>query len=200
MDINPGEKTVKRMVVLGCTFLGTMVALALAARSDIEGSAEVVVVDDLLAIPEDRVEVITVEPSHEYVWVPGYWERDPGKWTWAKGRWEIPPDRQVRGADGHWRYDMAKWRWMRGHWKVASLGYIVDEFIAVPVGLDEVRPQRPSRRHHWVSGYWEWDGYRFWKPGYWTLKPHPHAEWVPGHWDAYGLTGWRWITGHWNVR
>src|SRR5258708_39915275 len=49
---------------------------------------EVVVVHD--APPPERVEVITVAPSPEHVWIRGYWAWRGG-WVWMPGHWERPP-------------------------------------------------------------------------------------------------------------
>ena len=72
--------------------------------------------------------------------------------------------------------------------------------IDVPYAIHEVRPQKPSEKHHWVAGHWDWDGGWLWIPGYYAQKPHPNATWVPGHWEPYGVDGgfW-WIGGHWRV-
>ncbi len=189
------KKTSVLMVVSVVIFLAFGASPAVYA-----GEIDDVILDDFIDIPDDELEVITVEPAWDYVWIPGSWERDPGKWTWTKGRWEKPPHKKARWVDGHWKYQESKWYWNRGYWLVASDGYIVDEFIDIPVDISETRPIRPSKKHHWVAGYWEWDGVWFWSPGYWSLKPHPKAEWVEGHWDPYGTFGWRWMAGHWNVR
>ena len=61
-----------------------------------------VVVDEFIDIPDDKLEVITVEPAWDYVWIPGSWDRDPDTWTWIKGRWEKPPHKKARWVEGHW--------------------------------------------------------------------------------------------------
>ena len=180
----------------------TMSVLMIAAVSSfaIAGLSAEVIVDEFIDIPDDKVEVITTEPGTDYVWIPGSWDRDPGKWTWIDGAWKKPPHEKSRWVDGHWKYDDAKWHWTSGQWIADSVGYIVDEIIDVPAVLVDTRPERPSKSHHWVAGYWEWDGFWVWNYGYWILKPDPKAEWVVGHWDPYGVEGWRWIAAHWNVR
>lgn len=39
--------------------------------------------------PADRVEVITVRPSHRHVWIRGHWEAVRGGWVWVSGRWVV---------------------------------------------------------------------------------------------------------------
>src|SRR5689334_19508940 len=34
-------------------------------------------------MPPLREEVITVRPSHEAVWHPGHWVREPHRWVWV---------------------------------------------------------------------------------------------------------------------
>jgi hypothetical protein len=161
-----------------------------------------VIVDEIIPTPEGEVDFITVEPSTEHVWIPGYWERDPDKWTWVKGRWEKPPLKKAHWQNGHWKWQEGKWHWVRGYWSVTpeGRGLIVDEIIEVPVALTETKPPKPSDKHRWLSGYWEWNGHWFWVPGYWTAKVKPEAEWVVGLWAKYGTKGYRWISGHWKVK
>lgn len=161
-----------------------------------------VIVDEYIDIPELEYEEILAEPSgYDDVWISGYWERDPDEWTWAPGRWEKPPHKKARWKDGHWKLQDDKWHWNRGTWAVDEYdGYFVDELVDIPATLSEDIPTRPSKKDHWVAGYWEWDGYWFWVSGYWTSKWNPKAEWVAGHWNPCGDDGWRWISGHWSVR
>ncbi len=60
-------------------------------------AAEAVIAEEPVKIPEVQEEIIEVEPSNEHVWIPGYWEREAGRWVWVKGRWEKPPHRRA-----HW--------------------------------------------------------------------------------------------------
>jgi hypothetical protein len=200
---------------------GTAVALALLLGTGVTGAAacssqssavasespkalanstpDEVVVDNLLAIPEVREEVITPEGSKEELWIPGYWERDPDEWTWIPGHWEHPPNQAAHWETGHWAWESDAWHWRRGHWVVDTNPLIVEQQIPVPELLPEVKPAPPSDKNHWVAGYWEWDGSWSWVPGRWTNKPDPKAEWVPGQWEEYRTGGWRWTSGHWKL-
>jgi hypothetical protein len=164
-------------------------------------AGERVVVTKALPVPAPQVEVITKEPSKEHVWIPGSWERDPDEWTWVAGRWEKPPEKSAHWEPGHWNWNEGEWHWDRGHWANGDVGLIVDQIIDVPALLTETKPPKPSEKHHWVAGYWEWDEHWIWIPGYWTSLPDPNATWVAGHWDEYGTHPgeWRWISGHWQV-
>ncbi len=37
--------------------------------------------------PADRVEVVTVSPGPEYVWIRGRWEMRGDDWEWIGGHW-----------------------------------------------------------------------------------------------------------------
>jgi hypothetical protein len=164
------------------------------------GLIDRVIADEPLPAPARKAEVITEEPSPEYVWVPGDWEREQDDWTWVEGHWEKPPHKNAHWQRGHWQWDKDYWRWLRGHWVTGSVGWIVDDIIEIPELLTETKPPKPGGENHWVAGYWEWNGKWTWIPGYWTSLPDPAAEWVAGHWEAYGTGGgWRWIAGHWQV-
>ncbi|MBK8964345.1 MAG: YXWGXW repeat-containing protein [Candidatus Competibacteraceae bacterium] len=41
--------------------------------------------------PPPRMEAITVAPSSQHVWVPGYWTWRDDDWAWQSGHWELRP-------------------------------------------------------------------------------------------------------------
>ena len=157
---------------------------------------------DLIPIPAPKEEVITEEPGPDYVWIPGYWERDPDTWRWVSGHWDKPPNQKARWVNGSWSWDEGRWHWVSGHWMVSYLGQglFVDKPLAVPPLLVETRPPKPSDSDHWVPGYWEWDGTWFWMPGYWTDKKDVDAKWVPAAWSDVGTLGYKWTAGHWALK
>lgn len=185
------------MSLVLCAVLCSASAFARADTDD-------VVVDQYVPVPADQVDVITeVAPSAKDVWVPGYWEREPGQWDWVKGHWDIPPSGNAYWVDGDWKWQNSKWHWEHGHWAISDTGkgWVVDEYIPVPEKLDEVIPEKPSGMNHWVAGYWDWNGHWFWVPGYWTNLPNPKAHWVDGHWQENFISGnWYWVGGHWVVK
>jgi hypothetical protein len=183
------------------TLTGLALCLALFAWAA-PAAAKDIIVDEYIEIPTLEEEIVTVRPSHEHVWIPGYWERDPGKWTWQKGHWDKPPHKAAHWQKGHWAYQDGKWNWRRGHWAAGGTRWIVDDVIDVPYAFRENRPAKPSDKNHWVAGHWDWDrGGWFWIPGYYTKKPSPDATWVPGHWEPYGVGGgYWWMGGHWRVK
>lgn len=74
-----------------------------------------------------------------------------------------------------------------------------DVFVRIgpPAPPREVITVRPSPRHAWIPGYYEWRGNRYtWVRGYWTVPPHPRAVWVPGRW-VHRHHGYVWVGGYW---
>ena len=162
---------------------------------------EKVIVEEIIPIPPDEIEVIEEMPGEDYLWVPGYWERDPGKWTWIKGRWEKPPHEKAHWRKGHWHWQHGKWHWTRGHWAVTGEhGWIVDEGIEVPAPLMEKKPAKPAGPATWVPGYWDWRGSWHWTPGYWSHKEHAELQFVPGHWQKIREGRWHWLSSHWKAK
>lgn len=63
----------------------------------------------------------------------------------------------------------------------------------------EVVIVRPSRRHVWVAGHWDWaPGARnyVWVPGVWVRPTHRHAVWVGPRWERRGHDSF-FVRGHW---
>ena len=61
----------------------------------------------------------------------------------------------------------------------------------------EVYVRRPSPRHVYVPGYYQWQRNQYvWAPGYWAVPPRPRAAWVPGYW-APRHGNYIFIQGYW---
>ena len=59
------------------------------------------------------------------------------------------------------------------------------------------KPRRPSRRHVWIGGYWDWRGHKHvWVSGRWAVPPRPGARWVTHRWDRHS-GGWVFVKGYW---
>jgi hypothetical protein len=69
------------------------------------------------APPERIVEVRTVSPGRDYVWINGYHEYRGNAYVWVPGRWDRPLDNHRRWADGQWKHDRNGWYWIPGHWR-----------------------------------------------------------------------------------
>jgi hypothetical protein len=63
----------------------------------------------------------------------------------------------------------------------------------------EVVIVRPSSRHVWVAGHWDWSPRRHeyvWIPGMWVRPHRAHAAWVGPRWERRGHESF-FIRGHW---
>ena len=80
------------------------------------------------------------------------------------------------------------------------LAYVGIRVAAAPPPLrHEVVIVRPSRRHVWVAGHWDWaPGGReyIWVPGVWVLPHRRHAVWVGPRWERRGHYSY-FVRGHW---
>ena len=66
-----------------------------------------------------------------------------------------------------------------------------------PAPRREVRSHRPSRRHVWVPGHWEWRRSKYvWVRGHWAVPPRAGSVWVAGHWSKHA-DGWVFAAGFW---
>ena len=89
------------------------------------GGGEVYVADDQPqylvvadAPPPDPVDVITVSPGPDYIWVGGFYDWDGGSYHWQRGRWQVPP-----GGAGPWvAPQWSNGRFAPGHWRNGSRG------------------------------------------------------------------------------
>lgn len=81
--------------------------------------------------------------------------------------------------------------------RFASAQDYVDVEVAPPPVRVEVIPVRPSPRHLWVHGYWNWDGNRHsWVPGHYVLV-RPGLVYVEPRWEDRGGGHWRYHRGGW---
>lgn len=64
-------------------------------------------------------EVIPRRPSHDAVWVGGYWVYNSnGRYEWAPGRWEIPPAHCRAFVPPHWARRNNGYVYMQGYWRM----------------------------------------------------------------------------------
>jgi hypothetical protein len=98
----------KRIVLTGMTALlaGCVVA---ATPGEVEVSGPP---------PAAEVEVQTVSPGPDYVWIGGSWVWGPaGRWNWEHGHWDRPPHPGAVWAPHHYEYRGGKHVFVRGRWK-----------------------------------------------------------------------------------
>lgn len=70
----------------------------------------------IAAPPPDRVEVMTVAPSPDHVWVNGHWQWAGASYAWVPGHWAARPHPHAAWVPGRWRARPRGWVWINGHW------------------------------------------------------------------------------------
>ena len=70
-----------------------------------------------VAPPVPVVEVRSVAPGPEFVWISGYHRWDGQRYLWVSGHWERRPHARARWVEGRWRHHNNGWYWIEGHWR-----------------------------------------------------------------------------------
>jgi hypothetical protein len=60
---------------------------------------------------------MTVQPSPEKTWVPGYWSWNEGKHTWVAGHWETPPTNGAVWVAPRWEQRSDGYAFIPGGWR-----------------------------------------------------------------------------------
>lgn len=68
------------------------------------------------APPSRRVEVKSVKPYANAVWISGYWKWNGRKHIWVSGHWVKSKKGKVWVA-GYWEKSRRGWHYIPGHWK-----------------------------------------------------------------------------------
>ena len=75
------------------------------------------------APPPVRHEVVVVRPSHNHVWVKGYWHHGGDAWAWRSGTWVVPPRHHAHWVVAHYYKVHGGWRYVPGHWSYEHVIY-----------------------------------------------------------------------------
>ena len=67
--------------------------------------------------PAPPVEVVSVSPGPDYVWIRGYHRWEAERYVWVPGRWERRPRVAAVWVPGEWRHHRNGWYWVEGHWR-----------------------------------------------------------------------------------
>ncbi len=67
--------------------------------------------------PAYRVEVVSVAPGPEFVWIGGYWTWGGAEYGWVPGHWARRPYPRAAWVPGRWRGAHRGWYWSPGHWR-----------------------------------------------------------------------------------
>src|SRR5437764_2441180 len=58
-----------------------------------------------VAPPPPRAEVYGYAPGPGYVWAPGYWAWDGGRYHWRSGSWVRRPHARANWVPGRWEHN-----------------------------------------------------------------------------------------------
>jgi len=92
----------------------TLAAFLIFAGSTISFGARIII---RTKPPKARVEVRTVSPGPNYVWISGHWTWKNSSYVWASGHWTPKPSPKAVWVKGHWKKRHGNWIWVPGHWK-----------------------------------------------------------------------------------
>jgi YXWGXW repeat-containing protein len=67
--------------------------------------------------PVERVEVVSVRPSEESVWIGGHWYGRGNSYVWTPGRWQRPDAGTKEWENGKWVHEQRGWYYSEGHWR-----------------------------------------------------------------------------------
>jgi hypothetical protein len=67
--------------------------------------------------PPERVEIVSVRPSGEAVWISGHWTPRGDDYAWTSGRWERPRSDKKEWENGKWEHEKRGWFYTEGHWR-----------------------------------------------------------------------------------
>lgn len=66
--------------------------------------------------PPPHEEVASQRPSHEHVWIRGYWRHDGRVHVWVRGHWERPPRRGCVWVEPRWERREGGYVFIPGCW------------------------------------------------------------------------------------
>ena len=62
-------------------------------------------------------EVVTVSPSPNAIWIPGYWSFGGRSYIWFAGHWEMPPPNVRTYITAHWERQGRHYFWVPSYWQ-----------------------------------------------------------------------------------
>jgi WXXGXW repeat (2 copies) len=69
--------------------------------------------------PPPRHEVVLVRerPSHEHIWINGYYVWREGRHVWIAGHWEHPPHPRAVWVEPRWEHHHEGYVFIEGFWR-----------------------------------------------------------------------------------
>ena len=68
------------------------------------------------APPAAQQEIPSARPTHDHVWVAGYWSWQNNQYQWMAGHWEVPPRAGAVWIPPRWQPEGTSWRFYPGYW------------------------------------------------------------------------------------
>jgi hypothetical protein len=105
------------------------------------------------APPAPMVEAKTTSPGPDYMWVPGRWGYENGKYAWVSGRWERPANQDMVYIPGEWMRRGDGFVYIAGRWdypeenrsSVARLSDMTHEEVKRERARDRFRDDERNR-------------------------------------------------------
>lgn len=63
------------------------------------------------------VDVVTLSPGPDFIWIGGAWFWGGGRWQWERGHWARPPHRGAVWVAHHYEYRNGRHVFVRGGWR-----------------------------------------------------------------------------------
>ena len=138
-------------------------------------------------------------PSDKAIWIPGYWEWNPGSkdYVWTTGTWRNPPPGRF-WVNGYWKREDKGWYRVPGFWSDRQTDRIDWRKEGPPIKHPDDDPgPAPGTDNFYIPGHYAPDGDGvIWKKGFWA-KAQPGWSWVPAQWVRQP-EGWTYQEGFWD--
>jgi WXXGXW repeat (2 copies) len=68
-------------------------------------------------MPVVQTDVVTTQPSPDFVWIPGHWTWRQSAYVWLAGHWEFPPHGNATWVGPHCEPEGGAFRFYEGYWE-----------------------------------------------------------------------------------
>ncbi len=166
-----------------------------------------------IAPPAFRLDAPLPAPSPRHQWIAGYWAWRAAKHVWIAGHWTMPPVPGYVWEPASWDNQGGVWIYYEGYWRSPDspdprFVYqpppppVQAEIVETPPPppIEEMRSPIPFPAALWISGFWDWNGFRHvWVAGRWSARP-PGYAWDDYRWKHRHDGKWEHRHGHWHPR
>ncbi|MEP6690739.1 MAG: hypothetical protein ABJD07_06245 [Gemmatimonadaceae bacterium] len=102
---------------MNARFRAAAIAVALTVSAACAGNPRAGVIYAHRAPPTERIEVVSVAPGREDVWVKGHWAWRRDDYDWIPGHWARAQAGSREYVPGRWEHDRFGWFWIEGRWR-----------------------------------------------------------------------------------